>query len=125
MSPTERLDVSAWPGINPGRLRYLVTIQRSVGSSPPEYNAAGPALSWETFLQTYADIEPLRGVDKPVAGQTTSQTFIPITVRWATGILDNMRVVDGADTYVIQFIIDVGRRHVLLELWCVKLGTQP
>lgn len=105
-----------------GRLRRFVTIQQKATGSPAQDTLGQPNESWVTFAQVYAGVEPLRGTEFFEAEQRQVQVDTRVVIRYRAGVTERMRVVDGADVYNIQAVIDTETRHVEMQLMCVK-GT--
>lgn len=109
---------------DPGQRRHLITIQSLTQASPPTYDASGALVTnWTTFLSTWARILPNRATDVIRNGQTTTQTFLVLNIRYRAGILSNMRVSWTNGTYVIQGIENVEERNQELNLICLALGA--
>jgi SPP1 family predicted phage head-tail adaptor len=108
----------------PGERRHLVNIQDQLVGSPPTLDAAGsPESTWTTFISTWAKINPNRARDVIQSGQTTTQTFLVLNIRYRAGILANMRVQWTNGTYVIQGIENIEERNQELNLICLALGA--
>lgn len=115
----------AWPSIDPGKLRHLVTIQSYGPTNPASFDAAGSVNGWTDFTTAYAFIDPMHAEDMLRAGQASAQVEIPITIRWQPGITAGMRVIsnDTNSTFVIRGIINHEDRNVLLTLTCLGIGA--
>jgi head-tail adaptor len=111
--------------IRAGFLRHPIQINQQ--STGPGYDAAGPVESWSPFAtNVMAQIGPARATDRIQNGQTTTETIIPITIRYLPGVLPNMQVValSSGAVYIIQGIINMDERNVVMELECLSLGNQ-
>jgi hypothetical protein len=116
--------------IRAGALRHLVSIYSNAPSSPPVFTEGGVLITRTALYQNVpAAIDPERATDKIQNGQTTTETLIPITIRWLPGIVGGLEV-DFQDnisgpvvTFIVQGVKDVEFRHRLLELECLQLGT--
>lgn len=111
--------MSSWPQIDPGKMVHQVTIlqQQTV------QDISGTSLQWVPFVQTWAQIDPVRGIDVVRSGQDTTKLFLTVKIRWQTGILPKMRVQSLNGTYVIQAIENPGERNIILVLLCLGLGA--
>jgi SPP1 family predicted phage head-tail adaptor len=103
-----------------GRLRRFVTIEQKVAGSPAQDSAGNPLYTWQTFAQVYAAVEPLRGMEFFQAEQRQIKVDTRVVTRYRAGVTEQMRVVDGADVFNIEGVIDTDTRHVELQLMCVK-----
>src|SRR3954462_11488087 len=111
-----------WPVLDVGRLTHPVTIWDQRIGSPPEYDEAGPKVSWVKVAEAMASIETMRGTDVVRSGQTTAQIYAEITMWWQTGIAADMQVrTEQGKTYLAQSVEDVLHRNVVLRLNCLGL----
>jgi SPP1 family predicted phage head-tail adaptor len=110
--------MSAWPQLDPGKMIHRVTILRQTTVT----DVSGTATAWTTFVDTWAQIDPVRGNEVLKSGQDTAQLFLTVKIRWQTGILSSMRVQSLNGTYIIQSIENPGERNVILVLNCIALG---
>lgn len=115
--------MSSWPGVNPGELRHLITIQQQVQGSSPSYDAAGVMSQWTNFTTMYVSDDPKYATDAMRGGQTVTSEAVPLTGHYQPGILPNMRVIHGGSTYVIRGIVNHRNLNVLLTLMCLALGA--
>jgi head-tail adaptor len=107
--------------VRAGSLRHVITIQRQVEDNG--IDDAGAVTSWEDiFIDVPASVEPDRAVDSVADGQTVSETFIPVTIRYMDGVKANMRVISEFGNYIIRGIVNVGERRRMLELQCLAIG---
>lgn len=113
------MPVPTWPAVNPGEMVHWITILQQTQSE----DESGTTTIYAPFVSTWAKIEPVRGTDVIKSGQTTTQLFLTVTIRWQTGILPNMRVRSNNGTYVVQSMENPGERNVLLKLNCLALGS--
>lgn len=112
-----------WPVADPGDMMHPVVIQNLVIGSPANITPVGPIQNWITFLECYASIKHVRGIDVIQSGQTTAELYATITIYYFPGIGPDMRVIgDNGNTYVIQSIENPEPMNVLLVLNCVALG---
>ena len=96
-----------------GRLRNYITIQQ-----PTETHDANLELilTWSTFTQCWASIEPLIGREYWSARQILSEISGKIRMRYINGITTKMKVIDGSKSYDIEAVIDFENRHEELIL---------
>lgn len=108
-----------WPRINPGKMIHWVTFL----AEKEMIDISGTETIYVPFLSTWAQIDPVRGLDVLRSGQATTTLFLTVTIYWQAGILPDQRIqtVSG-DTYVIQAIENPGNRNVILICNCVQLG---
>jgi head-tail adaptor len=111
-----------WPVLDVGRCVHPVTIWDQRIGSPPEYDGAGPVLSWVKVADAMASIEAMLGSDVVRSGQTTAQLFVEIVLWWQSGIASDMQVRTAqGKTYVVQSAEDVLDRNVVWRLNCLGL----
>jgi SPP1 family predicted phage head-tail adaptor len=110
--------MSAWPQLDPGKMIHRVTILKETSVT----DVSGTAIAWTEFVATWAQIDPVRGLEVLKSGQDTAQLFLTVKIRWQSGILSNMRVQALNGTYIIQTIENPGMRNVILILNCLALG---
>lgn len=110
--------------VRAGGLRHVITISQLGPTDPPTNSATGPILVPTVFAVTRAQISPERSVDRISNGQTITQTFIPITIRYLPGVTAGMQVTaPNGSQYVIQGVVNAGERNIVMELECLALGT--
>lgn len=110
---------SSWPQIDPGKMVHQITILQS----QVVQGLSGAETQWVPFVQTWAEIVPVRGIDVVRSGQDTTQLFLTVRIRWQTGIQAKMRVQSFNGNYVIQAIENPGERNIILVLTCLALGS--
>lgn len=128
----ERPPSRIWPSIDPGQLRTPVLIQAKLPTSPPSYNSAGEVFTWQTILggggtlgYVFANIDPMRAMDRIQGGQNVSQVGVPITMRFHPLITAECRIVKylgRQSTYLIRGPVNMDERDVLVEWDCISLG---
>jgi head-tail adaptor len=111
--------------INPGDLRHSVEIQKAPGGR----DAAGQVVdAWVPVLTAYAAIEGTgsRAYRELFANNAlASQSTDAITIRWpgeAIEIRPGMRVVFGANKYLIQAVDNVQHRDRKVALACMMIS---
>lgn len=118
------VDVSSgWPTIDPGKMRHVITIQRSGETSPPTYDEAGVVFPWSDFTTAMAAIETVHGADVIKDGQTTTQLALTVAIWYQPGIVGGMRVIgDNGSTYVVRSVENILEMNIALVLNCLALG---
>ena len=114
-----------WPAIDPGKLRHLLIFYLAQPTSPASYDAGGPVTAPTEILRAYGSSDPATASDVIKGGQTVSEAFIPLVVRYDSRIQQNMTVLNTTtnSTYVVRGIINHEDRNVLLTLQCVAIGA--
>lgn len=110
--------MSAWPMLDPGKMVHRISILQETTVD----DVSGTAPDWTAFVDTWAQIDPVRGIDVLRAGQDTTQLYLAVKIRWQVGILANMRVQTLNGTYIIQAVENPGNRNIILVLNCIALG---
>jgi SPP1 family predicted phage head-tail adaptor len=109
-----------WPVFDPGRMVHKINIQKPVAN----WDDSGPVMKYETFLTTWAALEPVRGTDVIQGGQITTQLYITVTMAYQKGINASHRVNCAKGNFIIQSAENPLERDVLLVLNCVELGDK-
>jgi SPP1 family predicted phage head-tail adaptor len=104
--------------LDPGKMVHRISILQETTVS----DISGTAAAWTPFVTTWAQIDPVRGIDVLKAGQDTTQLYLTVKIRWQTGIMANMRVQTLNGIYVIQAVENPGERSVILVLNCLALS---
>ncbi len=101
-----------------GLLRHRVTLQKPVETQ----NAYGePELRWQTVSSNiWASISPLRGREYLTAQQMTSEITAKVCMRYRMDVTAKMKIMKGADEYLIEDIINPDERNRELELMCKR-----
>lgn len=100
-----------------GDLRDVVTIQ-APGTTQ---DAIGePVAGWTDFVTLRAGVRDLSGRELIAANAVQSQITTKVTIRFRNGVLPAMRVVRGADVYVIESVLNPSGKRDWLVLMCVK-----
>lgn len=110
--------MSSWPMLDPGKMIHRVRILQQTTVT----DISGTAAAWMPFIDTWAQIDPVRGIDVLKAGQDTTQLYSTVKIRWQTGILPNMRLQTLNGSFIIQAVENPGERNVILILNCIGLG---
>lgn len=76
---------------DPGQRRHFISILQLQSANPPAFDRGGAAAPVPAvFLQTWAKIMPARATDVIRNGQTVSQTYLVLNIRYRSGITANM-----------------------------------
>ena len=110
--------MSSWPMLDPGKMVHQISILQETTVS----DISGTAQAWAPFVDAWAQIDPVRGIDVLKSGQDTTQLYLTVKIRWQDGIKANMQVQTVNGTYVIQAVENPGNRNIILILNCVALG---
>jgi SPP1 family predicted phage head-tail adaptor len=109
-----------WPAVDPGNMRSRIAIlRRTAATTDISGTVEG---TWETFLTTWARVEPQSGTEVVKDGQTTARLQILVTIMWQPGITPDMRVQTNNGTYLIQAIANPEELDYRLNLICLALG---
>lgn len=126
MAQTNLLKPNAWPGIDPSRLRHLVTIRKPV---PAKGGFGSTPSGSPTLVRTaYASIEAIRLNERYQSGSFTAELTHEIIVRWTPAqITAGMEVVFGQQVYKIQGVDNIQMRNILIKLECLAIneGSNP
>lgn len=110
--------------INPGILRHSITIQ---APSTVRDASGQPGKTWNDVLSTRACIESTSSNSFKFSFQNNTlaaNTSDCLTIRYpSVNIEPGMRVLFGDQTYNIQAVDDLQRRHRVLRLACVGIDT--
>lgn len=104
--------------LDPGQMIHRVSILQETTID----DISGTAPAWTPFVDTWAQIDPVRGAEVLKSGQDTAQLYLTVKIRWQVGILANMRVQALNGLYLIQTVENPGNRNVILILNCIALG---
>lgn len=104
--------------LDPGKMIHRVRILQQATVT----DISGTAAAWVPFVDTWAQIDPVRGSEVLKSGQDTAQLFLTVKIRWQTGIQSNMQLLTLNGTYIIQTVENPGERNVILILNCLALG---
>lgn len=105
--------------MNAGKLRHRVTIQSPVETQ----NTYGEAeVRWQDVATVWAMVEPLRGREYFASKQMVSEIETRVVIRYMAGITAKMKIVHGADEYLIETIINVLERNRELQLMCKRFS---
>jgi len=93
---------SAKVGLDAGKLRHRVTIQRQTVGHDSD---GGRKVTWDDVATVWAAIEPLSARERLVADQVQSEVTARITIRYRDDVDATMRVKHGDDLYNIHGVI--------------------
>ncbi len=95
------------------RLKHLVTLQER---SQTQDSFGQPIDTWSDVATLRASIEPLRGRELFAAQQVNGELSTKITIRYRSGVSEDMRMVHGDVVYNLTPPVDVEMRHAWLEI---------
>ena len=98
--------------ISAGKLRHQITIQQKSVAVDSGYG--GPNETWTTFATPRCSVVIVAGKEDVEAGAEQAKRTKRYQMRFLNGLNESMRVVDGADVYDIEIVVDVrgmGRVH--------------
>ena len=100
------------------KLRKRITIQQ-----PAEVqNVYGePGVTWQTFKDVRAAVEPLRGREFWAAREQQARVTTRMRIRYLAGVTPKMRVLFESRTYLIVAVIDPNEAHQEMQLMCEEL----
>lgn len=89
--------------IDAGKNRHYISIQ-----DPTETRDSygEPVLSWSTYHNAWASIEPLKGTEYWLSQQVNAEITSKVTIRYKSGINPKMRIVYGNHTYRILSVVN-------------------
>ncbi len=100
-----------------GSLRNRITIQKK---SVTRDSDGGEIVAWVTHCSAWAKREPLSGREFLEARQIQAEAMVRFTLRYQAGILPEMRVLDGTETFNIQAVVHVENRFREVQLMTVE-----
>ncbi len=81
-------------------------------------------ITWSTYLRNrWASVEPLSMREQVITQQIAAQQDTRVTIRYATGITPDMRIVYNGSSYFIDSVIDPEDRHTEIQILCHKVVT--
>ncbi len=98
-----------------GALRHRVTLQTPQETAD---GGGGASVAWTDLAVVWAAIEPLRGSERPRAGQIESPLTHRVVIRHRDDVTPRLRIKFGARLFNIRAVIDPGERRCHLELLC-------
>ena len=99
-----------------GELKRPVTIETPTVAA--DAGSGGVTTTWATYKTTIAAIEALQGYEYHAAQQVKAGAVVRITMRYDSGVTEQMRVIYGTSIYLIESVFDVEDRRRWLELMC-------
>lgn len=111
-------------GVDAGRLRHRVTIERRVNVQDATTGAVTP--TWVSVARDVpAAIEPLSVREFIAAAAVQSEVSVRIVIRYRTGIDATMRVRQGKTVYAVEGVLaDAGSGRDYLTLACAAGVTE-
>ena len=101
-----------------GWLRNRITIQKKTVSRS---GSGAEVVSWNTHVNAWASIEPLKGQEYLTAKMQESAVDVRIRIRYQTGITPAMQVLYGTRVFEIVSVINYLERNVELQLMCREI----
>jgi len=99
--------------IQPGKFRYLVTIEKLDGN----LDAAGQEIqNWVSHGQRYASIEPLNARELYTARQLFADVTTQMTMRYLAGVTPKMRISYSGRVWNIRSIINAENANRELQI---------
>lgn len=98
-----------------GQLRHRVTIQER-GTTQDEYGA--PIEEWTNVTTDWANVEPLRGMERHAAKHTEASADVKVTMRYRSGVTSTNRLKFGSRIFDIESPINIGEANRTLEIFC-------
>lgn len=93
--------------------------------SPPagQDTIGGPSGSWTTYKASiWASVVPILGNEYFAANAAQSDVRVKIECAWFSGVVNNMRITHGSDTYEILDAINVNNYNHELLCYCKKVS---
>lgn len=109
--------------MNPGALSHRVTIQSVVDAQDTNTGIITPGFA--TFATVWAEVRPLSAREFIAAAASQSKVTATVKIRYLAGIKPSMRVVDGADIYQVEGVLNdphSGREWITLAVSQVISG---
>jgi SPP1 family predicted phage head-tail adaptor len=100
-----------------GELRHRVSIIRAASSSTSD-SMGGYVVTWSTYLDAWASIEPLTSKETLKYKQIELEVTHKITLRYSSGLLPKMRLVYKSRYFDIVSARNLFERNVASELLC-------
>ena len=109
--------------MNPGALSHRVSIQSLV--TVQDESTGNFVDTWPVFAVVWAEVRPLSAREFIAAAAAQSKVSATIKIRYLAGIKPSMRVVDGADIYQVEGVLNdpkSGREWITLACSQVVSG---
>ena len=102
-----------------GRLRHRVTLQ----SQTTDRDTAGQKEDkWQNIATVWAAVEDVSGREIIRGGVASGQLTTRITIRYRSGLSNDMRIIHGNRTYeLVSPPVDSSGRRRILELLCREI----
>jgi SPP1 family predicted phage head-tail adaptor len=100
-----------------GALNKYVTIQAAVEVAD---SYGQPIVTWTTWKQVWASIEPVSGREYFAVQQTQSEVNQRVRIRYLDGLTTKHRILYGARTMDIEAIINTAERDREMVLMCIE-----
>ncbi len=99
-----------------GRRDKRITIEESIETRGADYS--DPQSQWVTYLNLWAQIEPLQGREYILNREQQSEVTVRFRTLYYPGVTSKMRIIYRARIYQIVSVIDPFEQHEELELIC-------
>ena len=111
-------------GRGSGKYRHCVTIQRQV--TTPTTDSYGEVdlttdANWETFASAHAEVVPRMATETERNDQVKHDITHIVTMRWFTGVTEEMRIVYDSRLLEIKSLYDVGERRREWRMECKEV----
>lgn len=93
-----------------GDLDRRVTIQQRTDTQD---SYGEPIAAWADLAEVWAQVTPVRGVERLTAEQLTSDVTTRFRIRYRAGITEQMRLSYEGRVYQIHAVLELGRREGL------------
>lgn len=98
-----------------GKLRQWVAVE---AMETTRLRTGEDVPSWSVVFQCWASVEPTAGNKRWEAQQQTSDVSHAVTIRYRTGVTDQLRIVHEGRVLWIRAVLDFEERHEYLTLLC-------
>ena len=107
--------------MRPGQLRERAILQRNT----PTTSGRGEKVdSWAAYGTVWCEVLALRGREYYLAQQVNAEVQFKVSLRYRDDVTAQDRIVWGDRTLeVVAPPIDVGGKHVIMELMCRELNA--
>lgn len=103
-----------------GSLRNKIVIQRPVVTGKNSLNE--DVTEYQTFITAMANVQPLQGQENFSAKQTKIETIYRVTLRYVSGVTQEMRVLYNNRVLEIDAVINVNEENRELQIFCIDRG---
>jgi SPP1 family predicted phage head-tail adaptor len=97
-----------------GNLRHRLLLQDELRTAD---DMGGYERGWSDVAQLWAEIVPISGKERLIAGQLHAEISHRIRIRYRTGVHAGMRLLYGERAFYIQTALNIYEKGDILELW--------